>query len=77
MSRLHDFISDLLSPTLFIYVLLYIDASYVMIYFILRPLVMSAYQKKKISYFSAKTYIVGTQKNHLNETVLLSTQNIC
>ena len=28
------------------------------------------------SYFLAKTYIVGTQKNHLNETVLLSTQNI-
>ena len=29
------------------------------------------------SYFSTKTYVVGTQKNHLNETVLLSTQNIC
>ena len=29
------------------------------------------------SYFSAKTYFVGTQKNRLNETVLLSTQNIC
>ena len=28
-------------------------------------------------YFSAKTYVVGTQKNHLNETVLLSTQNTC
>ena len=28
------------------------------------------------SYFSNKTYVVGTQKNHLNETVLLSTQNI-
>ena len=24
-----------------------------------------------------KTYDVGTQKNHLNEKVLLSTQNIC
>ena len=24
-----------------------------------------------------KTYVVGTQKNRLNETVLLSTQNIC
>ena len=23
------------------------------------------------------SYVVGTQKNHLNETVLLSTQNIC
>ena len=27
-------------------------------------------------YFSTKTYVVGTQKNHLNVTVLLSTQNI-
>ena len=27
-------------------------------------------------YFSIKTYILGTQKNHLNEMVLLSTQNI-
>ena len=28
-------------------------------------------------YFSTKTYIVGTQKNRLNEMVLLSTQNLC
>ena len=28
-------------------------------------------------YFSTKTYVVGTQKNRLNETVLLSTQNKC
>ena len=28
------------------------------------------------SYCSTKTYVVGTQKNRLNETVLLSTQNI-
>ena len=28
-------------------------------------------------YFSIKTYVVDTQKNHLNETVLLSTQNTC
>ena len=27
------------------------------------------------TYFSTKTYAVGTQKIHLNETVLLSTQN--
>ena len=33
------------------------------------------YQIKK-NYFSAKTYVVGSQKNCLNETVLLSTQNI-
>ena len=32
---------------------------------------------KIISYFSTKTYVVGTQKNRLNETVLLITQNIC
>ena len=32
--------------------------------------------KKKIRKFSAKAYVVGTQKNRLNETVLLSTQNI-
>ena len=42
----------------------------------LRPLNKSANQKK-ISYFSTKTYVVCTQKNRLNETVLLSTQNIC
>ena len=33
--------------------------------------------EKCFSYFSTKTYVVGTQKNCLNETVLLSTQNIC
>ena len=32
---------------------------------------------KLFSYFSMETYVVGTQKNHLNEMVLLSTQNIC
>ena len=26
---------------------------------------------------STKAYVVGTQKNRLNETVLLSTQKIC
>ena len=31
----------------------------------------------QFSHFSIKTYVVGTLKNHLNETVLLSTQNIC
>ena len=29
------------------------------------------------SYFLTKTYVVGTQNNHLSETGLLSTQNIC
>ena len=28
-------------------------------------------------YFSSKTYVVGTQKNRLNETVLLGTKNTC
>ena len=32
---------------------------------------------KSFLYFSSKTYVVGTQKNRLNETVLLSTQNTC
>ena len=34
---------------------------------------------KKIYFFKipTKTYVVGTQKNRLNETVLLSAQNIC
>ena len=38
-----------------------------------RPLVKSTLQNNS-SYFSTKTYVVGTQKNRLNETVLLSTQ---
>ena len=29
------------------------------------------------SYYSTKIYVVGTQKNRLIETVLLSTLNIC
>ena len=29
------------------------------------------------SYFSPKTQVVGTKKNHLNEAVLLITQNKC
>ena len=33
--------------------------------------------KNLISYFLTKTYVVGTQKNRLNETVLLGTKNIC
>ena len=30
--------------------------------------------KNKFSFFSTKAYVVGIQKNHLNETVLLTTQ---
>ena len=33
--------------------------------------------KNYFPYLSTKTYVVGTQKNHLNEMVLLNTQNIC
>ena len=33
--------------------------------------------KNLFSYLSTQTYVVGTQKNRLNETVLLSTQNTC
>ena len=33
--------------------------------------------KNQFSYFSTKTYVVGTQKNRLNEAVLLGTQNKC
>ena len=32
---------------------------------------------QKKSYFSTKTYVVGTQKNRRNETVLWSTRNTC
>ena len=35
------------------------------------------YKQIYFSYFSTKTYVVGTQKNRLNETFLLGTQNIC
>ena len=33
--------------------------------------------EKWFSYSSTKTCVVGSQQNRLNETVLLSTQNIC
>ena len=39
------------------------------------PLVI--FQNECFSYFSTKAYVVGTQKNRLNETVLLITQNTC
>ena len=40
-----------------------------------RPLDNSVYWKLFL-YFSSKTYVVGTQKNRHDETVILSTQNI-
>ena len=33
--------------------------------------------RKLFSYFSNKTYVVGTQITRLGETVLLSIQNTC
>ena len=33
--------------------------------------------RKLFSYFTTKTYVVGTQKNRVIETYLLSTQNKC
>ena len=33
--------------------------------------------QKLFSDFSTKTYVVGTQKNRFNETVLLSIHNTC
>ena len=43
-----------------------------------RPPDKSAYSKIVffLSYFSIKAYVVGTQKNRLNETVLFSSSNI-
>ena len=32
--------------------------------------------EKQFSCFSTKPYVVGSQKNHLNEMVLLNTKNI-
>ena len=43
---------------------------------VVRPLVKSVI-KKLIFLFLIKTYVDGTQKNRLNETILLSTQNTC
>ena len=32
---------------------------------------------QKVNFLFHKRYVVGSQKNHLNEIILLSTQNIC
>ena len=42
-----------------------------------RPLVKSVYQKDIFLISQPKHYVVGTQKNCLNETVPLSAPNIC
>ena len=38
---------------------------------------ISVHNQNVILLFSAKTFVVGTKKNRLNEAVLLSTNNIC
>ena len=43
----------------------------------LRPLVNECVTENYFSYFSINTHVVDTQKNHLNEMVLLSTHIIC
>ena len=43
---------------------------------LIRTLVKSAYQKFNFL-ISEPKHVVGSQKNRLNETVLLSTQKIC
>ena len=45
-----------------------------MFWYICQAFSLWVYTEKK---FLTKTYVVGTQMNHLNETVLMSTQNIC
>ena len=43
-------------------------------FILVRPPDKSAYEKTIFLYFLSKTYVVGTQKNRLNETVLVGTQ---
>ena len=45
--------------------------------FIVSDLQLRVHTKKLIFLFLNQTYVVGTQKNHLNEAVILSTRNIC
>ena len=67
--------------SLFCYAVLSVLSSFIIISLRKRDstLVKSVYQKKKKKKinFSTKTYVVGSQKNRLNETFFLSTQNIC
>ena len=44
---------------------------------LLRLLDKSELVKSNFLISQLKTYVVGTQKNRLNETLLLSTQNLC
>ena len=39
--------------------------------------VLRVHNKNYFCYFSTKTYVVGTQKNHLVDAALLSILNIC
>ena len=63
--------------TLHEYIIFYTLICFTLFIIIYRPLVRVHNKTNIFSYFSTKTYAVGTQKNHLNETVHLSAQNIC
>ena len=55
-----------------------LDALLVEFFIILAGLQINVCNGKSFfSYFSTKTYVVGTQKNRHNETVILSIQNTC
>ena len=45
--------------------------------FAMAPHRLCALDINLFSYFSIKSYVVGTQNNGLNETVILSGQNMC
>ena len=49
---------------------------HILLHSLSRTFVQECVMNIYFSYFSTKTYVVGTQMNRLNETVLLSTQNI-
>ena len=49
----------------------------ILLYGVISPPDATSYDKIFFSCFSIKTYVVCAQKNRLNETVLLSIQNIC
>ena len=54
-----------------------VQSGFIYIILIKQDSSLESVTKIYFSYFSTKTYVVGTQKKRLNETVLLSTQNIC
>ena len=53
------------------------NVSWLIFFMLTSCLQIRAHYWKLISYFSNKTYVVGTQKNRLNKTLLLSNPNTC